>query len=133
MQLLFSVPSLGLDESKGPPSFLFVTHQLVLDEFPYQFPESAGFFVSNCWLGPVGEYTQRIVLSHPQGEVLLDTTDRPFQLEDSTIPYTAITFFQGLEIVDPGLYTVSVFCGDELKSEYPLHIHGDVDASSEDR
>ena len=125
IQLLFSVPSLGLDESKGPPSFLFVTHQLVLDEFPYQFPESAGFFVSNCWLGDEGEYTQRITISQPDGSKLIDTTDRPFELEDSDIPYTAITFFQGLEIAAPGIFRVNVYLGDILMMEYPLHIHDD--------
>ncbi|MFA5507755.1 MAG: hypothetical protein WC423_20160, partial [Vulcanimicrobiota bacterium] len=103
LQLLYSVPSLAIDESKGPPSFVFVTHQLILDQFPYKFPETAGFFVTNGWLGEPGEYQQRILVSKPDGSPLIDTTSRPFTLEDQTIPYTAITFFQGLEIAEPGL------------------------------
>lgn len=122
LQLLYSVPSLAIDESKGPPSFVFVTHQLILDQFPYKFPETAGFFVTNGWLGEPGEYQQRILVSKPDGSPLIDTTSRPFTLEDQTIPYTAITFFQGLEIAEPGLYWVSVFEGEDLLREYPMHI-----------
>lgn len=122
LQLLYSVPSLAIDESKGPPSFVFVTHQLILDEFPYQFPDSAGFFVTNGWLGEPGEYRQRILVSKPDGAPLIDTSLRPFVLEDPTIPYTAITFFQGLRVEHPGIYWISVFQDDELVREYPLHI-----------
>lgn len=122
LQLLYSVPSLAIDESKGPPSFVFVTHQLILDHFPYQFPESAGFFVTNGWLGEPGNYHQRILVSKPDGSPLIDTTSRPFTLEDPHVPYTAITFFQGLEIAEPGLYWVSVFQDEELVREYPIHI-----------
>ena len=124
-QLLYSVPSLGLDESKGPPSFVFVTHQLVLDKFPYKFPETAGFFITNAWLGEPGSYHQRILVSRPDGSPLIDTSERPFQLEDPEVPYTAITFFQGLEITAPGLYRISIFRGQELVRHYPLHIYSE--------
>lgn len=123
MQLLYSVPSLGIDESKGPPSLVFVTHQLVLDGFPYNFPESSGFFITNGWLGPPGEYHQQIVIRKPDGEVLIDTTSRPFTLEDENVPYTAITFFQGLTIEEPGVYRVTVSLNDSLVREFPLHIY----------
>jgi Family of unknown function (DUF6941) len=129
LQLLYSVPSLGIDESKGPPSFVFVTHQLVLDEFPYQFPESAGFFITNGWLGEPGTYEQRILMSRPNGEPLIDTTSRPFELEDPDIPYTAITFFQGLKIEEPGIFRVSIYAGEDLVSEYPFHIHDNLEAA----
>ncbi|HIB68284.1 MAG TPA: hypothetical protein EYO33_25125 [Phycisphaerales bacterium] len=127
LQLLYSVPSLGIDESKGPPSFVFVTHQLVLDEFPYKFPESAGFFITNCWLGAVGVYEQRIVVRQPDGEPLVDTTSRPFELEDSDIPYTAITFFQGLELPEPGLYRVTIYSQDNPVLRYPIHVLSEKD------
>lgn len=126
LQLLYSVPSLGIDESKGPPSFVFVTHQLVLDEFPYHFPESAGFFITNGWLGPPGPYEQRVVIHTPDGGELIDTTDRPFYLEDPDVPYTAITFFQGLVVESPGIYRVSVYCGEKVVLEYPLHLRADL-------
>lgn len=122
VQLLYSVPSLGIDESKGPPSFLFVTHQIVLDSFPYRFPDSSGFFITNAWLGPVGRHSQQIVIYRPDGKVLVDTTARPFELEDPEIPYTAITFFQGLEFQQSGLYSVCVSLDGELVCEYPLHL-----------
>lgn len=122
VQLLYSVPSLGIDESKGPPSFLFVTHQIVLESFPYKFPDTSGFFISNCWLGSPGSHRQQIVIYKPGGDVLVDTTERPFQLEDSEIPYTAITFFQGLEFLSPGVYSICVSLDGELVCEYPLHL-----------
>lgn len=123
VQLLYSVPSLGIDESKGPPSFVFVTHQLVLDEFPYKFPDSAGFFITNAWLGAPGKYTQRIVVARPDLSHLIDTGDRPFELEDPTIPYTAITFFQGLELTTPGHYQITVFRDAQPVRRFPLHVH----------
>lgn len=132
LQLLYSVPSLGIDESKGPPSFVFVTHQLVLDQFPYKFPESAGFFITNCWLGQPGEYEQRILVDQPDGEPLIDTTSRVFELKDPDIPYTAITFFQGLELATSGVYRVTVFNNDRKVLEYPLHVHLDTDVLVEE-
>ena len=127
LQLLYSVPSLGIDESKGPPSFVFVTHQLVLDQFPYKFPETAGFFITNCWLGEPGLYEQRIVVKRPDGEPLIDTTSRPFELEDPDVPYTAITFFQGLELPEAGLYRVTVQSNGTQVLEYPIHVLAEED------
>lgn len=133
LQLLYSVPSLGIDESKGPPSFVFVTHQLVLDEFPYKFPETAGFFITNCWLGEPGTYEQRIVVRQPDGEPLVDTTSRPFELEDQDVPYTAITFFQGLELPVPGLYRVTIYSNENEVLKYPIHVLAEEDVmGSED-
>lgn len=122
VQLLYSVPSLGVDESKGPPSFLFVTHQLVLDELPYSFPETSGFFITNGWLGAPGVHHQQITIQQPDGSLLVDTSERPFELEDADIPYTAITFFQGLELKSPGIYRVGISLDGELLCEYPFHV-----------
>lgn len=121
LQLLYSVPSLGLDDSKGPPSFVFVTHEIPLHEFPYSFPEDAGFFVSNGWLGEPGQHTQRIELYSPQGKLLAETGDRELGLVDER-PYMAITYFMGVTFEVPGRYELRVFTNGDEALRYPLFI-----------
>lgn len=101
-QLLYSVPSLGFDESNGPPTFVFVTHQLAFDRFPYSFPEDAGFFISNGWLGARGIYQQRIEIKDPSGERLAESGQRSLELTGDNIPYLAVTFFMGISFAAPG-------------------------------
>lgn len=127
-QLLYSVPSLGFDESKGPPTFVFVTHQLALETLPYSFPEGAGFFVSNGWLGAPGVYEQRIELFKPSGELLVESGSRPIELVRGNVPYMAVTFFMGVTFPVSGEHCVVVSMNGRHKLSYPLHV---VDVSSE--
>lgn len=122
MQLLYSVPSLGFDESKGPPSFVFVTYQLPLDELPYQFPEEAGFFITNGWLGAAGTYRQRMTILDPSGKLWLDTEERPIELAKDDSPYMAVTFFQGLKFELAGTYRIEVELNDEPVLNYPFEV-----------
>lgn len=121
LQLLYSVPSLGLDDSKGPPSFIFVTHEIPLPEFPYTFPEEAGFFITNGWLGSPGQHSTRMLLQTPDGQTLADTGERPIDLPDSH-PYTAITFLQGLTFPEPGLYQVLIWGDGQEFLRFPLRL-----------
>ncbi len=121
LQLLYSVPSLGLDDSKGPPSFVFVTHEIPLHEFPYSFPEDAGFFVTNGWMGQPGQHTQRIELYSPDAKLLAETGDRELGLADER-PYMAITYFMGVTFETPGRYEIRVFNNNHEVLRYPLFI-----------
>lgn len=121
LQLLYSVPSLGLDDSKGPPTFVFVTHEIPLHEFPYAFPDDAGFFVSNGWMGQPGTHRQRIELFDPEGGLMAETGDRELGLHDER-PYMAITYFQGLTFKTPGKYRIRVSLNGEEKLSYPLYL-----------
>ena len=122
MQLLYSVPSLGFDESKGPPSFVFVTHQLPLDEVPYQFPDDAGFFITNGWLGSKGSYIQRITIAEPGGSLWLDSGPRAIELEQDNIPFMAVTFLQGLCFETFGEYRIEVELDDNAVLSYPYFV-----------
>lgn len=121
LTLLYSVPSLGLDDSKGPPTFVFVTHELPLHEYPYTFPEDAGFFVTNGWLGQPGTYTQRIELRDPSGGLVAETGDRELTLVDDR-PYMAITYFMGLTFATPGKYELQVSLNGQDVLKYPLYL-----------
>ena len=121
LQLLYSVPSLGIDDSKGPPTFVFVTHELPLHEYPYSFPEDAGFFVTNGWMGQPGQHQQRIELLDPTGKLLVDTGERELGLTDER-PYMAITYFQGITFQEPGKYQLRVSLNGEEKLAYPLYL-----------
>lgn len=121
-QLLYSIPSLGFDESSGPPTFVCVTHQLAMRSFPYSFPESSGFFISNGWLGAPGVYHQLIELYKPSGELLLESGQRPLELIRENVPYMAVTFLMGVTFECPGEHTVVVSLDGQPKVSYPLHI-----------
>lgn len=118
--LQYSVPCLGFDESKGPPSFMFVFYELPLEQFPYRFPETAGFFVVNGWVGGQGTFQQRLVLKADAETVLVDTDKRPFTMEDGKTPFMSVNFVQGIEFPRPGAYTVEVYLDDELMTSYTL-------------
>lgn len=119
--LQFSVPSLGFDESKGPPTFKFVFFELPLDKFPYRFPETAGFFITNCWVGAAGEFQQRLVIRCGE-DVVVDAAPRPFLLEDARVPYMAVTFVQGVEFPRAGDYDVEIFLDQKSVMTYPLRV-----------
>jgi hypothetical protein len=121
IKLLYSVPSLGLDDSKGPPTFVFVTHELPFHEFPYTFPEDAGFFVSNGWLGTPGVYRQRIELLEPSGTLLAETGERELEMIDER-PYLAITYFQGLTFAEQGTYRIRISVDGAEVLSYPLFV-----------
>ncbi len=116
------MPSLGFDESKGPPSFVFVTHQLVLEEIPYQFPEDAGFFITNSWIGPIGTSEQNIRIVSPSGKLWLETGNRSINLEDPETPFMVVTFFKGVNFSEAGVYRVNILLNDALNLSYPFHV-----------
>lgn len=130
MRILYSVPSLGFDESKGPPSFVFVTHQLPLDEVPYQFPSDAGFFITNGWLGSQGSYVQRITIAEPEGTLWLDSGPRELVLEQDNIPFMAVTFLQGLLFEAYGEYRIEIELDEKPILNYPFFV---VAAENESR
>ena len=121
-QLLYSIPSMGFDESNGPPTFVFVTHRLALDTFPYSFPQNSGFFITNGWLGAPGVYHQRIEVLKPSGEPLLDSGQRPLELTGENVPYMAVTFFMGVTFEGPGEHTVVVSIDGQHRLSYPFHL-----------
>ena len=120
VQLLYSIPSLAVDQSKGPPSFNLVTHQLVLKSFPFQFPEKAGFFITNAWMGEPGSYEQKITITKPDGNFLVETNAMKFVLDHPQKVQTMVSFFQGLKIEEPGLYTVKTLLDGDLVRHFPL-------------
>lgn len=121
LKLLYSVPSLGLDDSKGPPTFVFVTHEIPLPEFPYTFPEDAGFFITNGWLGEASSHQQQIELRDPQGHLVAETGNRELSIPDER-PYTAITYFMGLSFPQPGRYELRISLDQTEVLTYPLFI-----------
>lgn len=121
LKLLYSVPSLGIDDSKGPPTFVFVTHEIPLHDYPYTFPEDSGFFITNGWMGEPGSHQQRIELLDPSGAVMADTGDLALGLDDER-PYMAITYFQGVTFRAPGRYEIRVSVNGAEALLYPLYL-----------
>lgn len=122
LQLLYSIPSLGFDESNGPPTIVFATHQIIVESLPYSFKGESGFFITNGWLGPLGRYRQRIELFTPTGEPLVESGQRLIEIERDDLPYTVVTRFIGVTFFYAGAYTVAVSVDDRYQVSYPLHI-----------
>lgn len=99
---------------------MFVFYELPLEQFPYRFPETAGFFIVNGWVGGQGTFQQRLVLKADADTVLVDTEKRPFSMGDGKTPFMSVNFIQGIEIPRAGEYTVEVYLDDELMTAYPL-------------
>lgn len=121
-QLLYSVPSLGFDESKGPPTLVFITHQLIVDALPYSFTDQSGFFISNGWLGRPGRYHQAIDLLTPSGHPLVSSGPRLIAIVEEGFPYLAVTHFTGVTFSTEGCHTVVVSIEGRHRTSYPLHV-----------
>ena len=125
--LQFSVPCLEVNEEKGPPSFNYIFYELPFPQFPFKFPENAGFFIANGWCNGLGEYKQRMRIYGPRQQgaslveaPLVDTGEQPFTLKERETPFMAINFIQGFEFKTPGTYRIQVLLNDEVAVEYPL-------------
>lgn len=118
--LQFSFLCLGVDEQQGPPCFNYVFYELPLPEFPYRFPETAGFFLVNGWSGAAGEFVQAARILDPEGDVLMDTGIRPLVLESPDVPFMSVTFVQGFEFPSPGVYRVEVVLEGHKVADYAL-------------
>ena len=120
-ELQYSFLCLGFDETKGPPTFQNVLHELPLPEFPYTFPEQSGLFLINGWNAVQTAETCRIVIQSPQNQAVVD---HRFQLapEEGKSFQLSLLFLEGLTFPVPGAYQVSVILGEELYSQYPLHV-----------
>lgn len=125
--LQFSVPCLEVNEEKGPPSFNYIFYELPFPQFPFKFPDNAGFFIANGWCNGQGEYKQRMKIFGPKTSTslldeapLVDTGEQPFSLKERETPFMAINFIQGMEFKGPGTYRIQVLLNDEVALEYPM-------------
>jgi hypothetical protein len=120
-ELQYSFLCLGFDETKGPPTFQNVLHELPLPEFPYAFPEQSGLFLVNGWNYLEQPEPIRIVIAmsgqRPVADyrfILKPESGKTFQL--------SLLFLEGLTFPVPGSYEVSIILGEELYSQYPLEV-----------
>ena len=118
MQLQYSFLCLGYDETKGPPTFQHVLHELPLPSFPYQFPEGAGLFVANGWHDLPEKGICKLQLGFSE-EILVEEQftlvgQRGFQL--------SLVFLEGLLFEQPGEYWISCWLDEKRLAHYPLQV-----------
>ncbi|MBI2263597.1 MAG: hypothetical protein HYU64_00255 [Armatimonadetes bacterium] len=118
--LQFSVPCLEVKENGGPPSFQHLFYELPLPEFPFKCPP---FFISNGWCNGKGEFRQSIrILAPDKQQVIIDTGEQPFTLQEQTTPFMAVNMFAEVVFKEPGICWVQTFLDGSLMLEYPLTI-----------
>lgn len=118
MQLQYSFLCLGYDETKGPPTFQHVIHELPLPDFPYQFPEGAGLFVANGWHNVQDKSVCKLQLSLAE-EVLVE---EKFSLAGQVGFQLSLVFLEGLMFEMPGEYWISCWLDEQRLAHYPLQV-----------
>ncbi len=125
-QLQYSLLCLGYDETKGPPTFQNVLHELILSPLPYQFPEGSGLFLAQGWHGLQSASTCRVLLEGPEGERVADC-----EWELSPNPNSHFTlslvFLEALNFERAGRHRITCWLGDRQVTQYPLEV---LDAES---
>lgn len=118
VQLQYSLICLGYDESKGPPTFQNVIHELPLTPFPYEFPEGAGLFLVNGWLNLPPTSRCSIKIDGPAGPVV----DQQFALtaQPESDFQLSLVFLEGIAFRQPGDYWVSCALDEQTYTRYPL-------------
>ncbi|MBI5124459.1 MAG: hypothetical protein HZA72_03475 [Candidatus Omnitrophica bacterium] len=87
-----------------------------------EFPARHGtLFVVNRWCKGEGEFTQKIrIISTSDKEMVFQTEDQPFQLNDIDTHHTIVSRFNNLMFKNPGKYWVEIFLNNELILNYPI-------------
>ena len=118
MQLQYSFLCLGYDETKGPPTFQHVIHELPLSAFPYQFPEGAGLFIANGWHDIPEKAVCKLQLSLAE-QVLVE---EKFPLTGQGGFQLSLVFLEGLLFEVPGEYWISCWLNEQRLAHYPLQV-----------
>jgi hypothetical protein len=118
-RLQFSLLCLGVEEEKGPPSFLHVFQVLPSERFPFQFPAGSGFFVVTGWTRGEGEHTQTTRILAGDGTALVDSGEHPFELAENG-SFMLVQFLDGVQFPEPGDYSVEISLDGETALDYPL-------------
>ena len=123
-RLQFSLLCLGVDESKGPPTFQHVFQTLPAEQFPFSFPPGSGFFVVTGWVHGQGEHTQTTRILTGDGTPLVDSGEQPFKTTEEG-GFMLVQFIESLEFSEPGAYQVEIALDGEAVLDYPLFLtHG---------
>jgi len=116
--LQFSVPCLGVDETKGPPSFLYIFYELPFPKFP---SPAVPFFINNGWCNGLGRYEEKTRIIHPDKRtIFVETGNHEFTLNEETTPFMSINFYKDMVFPRAGTYWIQVFLDNQLLLEYPL-------------
>lgn len=118
VKLQYSLVCLGYDESKGPPSFQNVIHELPLAPFPYEFPDGAGLFLVNGWLNLPATARCTVKIEGPAGPIV----DQQFELtaQPESAFQLSLVFLEGIAFPEPGDYWVSCGLDGQAFTRYPL-------------
>lgn len=116
MQLQYSFLCLGYDETKGPPTFQHVLHELPLSSFPYQFPDGAGLFVVNGWHDIPEKASCKLQIGFLDEIVV----EEKFALKGQVGFQLSLVFLEGLLFEQPGEYWISCWLNDQRLAHYPL-------------
>jgi len=121
--LQYSLLCLGYDETKGSPILQFVVHHLPLGPFPYEFPEDAGIFLVNGFIGVSETLRPRFRLLDPEGTVMMEQSLEIQPHEPGVAgPMLSVAFLTGLRFAHSGEYWIEVWLDEERLTRYPLWV-----------
>ena len=76
--------------------------------------------VANRWCNGQGEFTERTRIVSAQNEVIAESAETRFSLEDTMRSYTVIGRFTRVSFPAAGNYWVEILLNDDLNQRYPL-------------
>ena len=106
-------------EINGNLILLGVISVIRLPQLPVTVPQ---LFVFNRWTAGVGEFSETIRLIAPDQTTVLRKSDVRFALRDPAHSANNVSFFGGVELTAPGLYTVEVLVDDVMKIRYAIPV-----------
>lgn len=83
---------------------------------------AAKLCVFNRWVAGIGQFTEMVRLTAPDGATVLRQNTVKFQLNDPAQAMTTVSVLQNLEFAQPGVYTLEILIDDVMKLRVPVPV-----------
>ena len=78
--------------------------------------------IINCWIGGMGDFTQKTRILKADGDILVEDKDVNFKLNNLKAKHKVVAQFRNLRFISPGEYSIEVLLDGDLKIRYPLMV-----------
>lgn len=83
---------------------------------------AAKLCVFNRWVAGIGQFTEVVRLTAPDGATVLRQNTVKFQLNDPAQAMTTVSVLQNIEFAQQGVYTLEILIDDVMKLRVPVPV-----------
>lgn len=83
---------------------------------------AAKLCVFNRWVAGIGQFTEVVRLTAPDGATVLRQNTVKFQLNDPAQAMTTVSVLQNIEFAQPGVYSLEILIDDVMKLRVPVPV-----------